>query len=134
MSSILALDVGERRIGVAIAGSIARFARPYATLINDEHFMSNLREIIEDETIEIIVVGLPRNLSGEDTPQTDYVRKFTEQLNRDMIIFQDEALTSKKAETELHQRGKPYNKGDIDALAATYILEDYLSQTRSSTR
>lgn len=132
MSSILALDVGERRIGVAIASSIARFARPLTTLINDEHFMSNLSEIIEDETIEIIVVGLPRNLSGEDTAQTDYVRKFTEQLNRDMIIFQDEALTSRKAETELHQRGKPYSKGDIDALAATYILEDYLSQTRSS--
>lgn len=131
MSSILSLDVGERRIGVAIASEIARFARPFTTLANDEHFMSTLDQILKDESVTTIVVGLPRNLSGEDTAQTDYVRKFTEQLDRDMIIFQDEALTSRKAETELRQRGKPYVKGDIDALAATYILEDYLSQTRS---
>lgn len=132
MSSILALDVGERRIGVAIASEIARLARPLTTLINDEHLMPSLQQMLKDESITTIVIGLPRNLSGDDTPQTDYVRKFTEQLDRDMIIFQDEALTSRKAEVELEQRGKPYSKGDIDALAATYILEDYLNQSRSS--
>lgn len=131
MSSIIALDVGERRIGVAIAGEVARLARPFATLINDEHLMESLGNMLKEEAVTTIVVGLPRNLSGEDTAQTDYVRKFTEQLDRDMIIFQDEALTSRKAEVELQQRGKPYVKGDIDALAATYILEDYLNQTRS---
>jgi RNase H-fold protein (predicted Holliday junction resolvase) len=45
-----------------------------------------------------------------------------------MVVFQDEALTSRKAESELNKRGKPYAKGDVDALAATYILEDYLTQ------
>lgn len=133
MSSIIALDIGEKRIGVAIASRIARLARPLVTLDNDAQFRAALDVIIRDEAVDEIVIGLPRNLSGEDTEQTDYVRKFTEQFDRDMIRFQDEALTSKKAETELQQRGKPYQKGDIDALAATYILEDYLAQTRSTS-
>jgi putative Holliday junction resolvase len=128
MSSILALDVGEKRIGVAIANSIARLARPLTTLPHDDNIFATLEKLIADESVSVVVVGLPRNLSGEDTDQTAYVRQFTEKLRHDMIRFQDEALTSKKAEMELRQRGKPYAKGDIDALAATYILEDYLQQ------
>lgn len=128
MSSIVALDVGEKRIGVAIASQIARLARPLTTIPNDKHTLEVLNQIIQEESVTTLVVGLPRNLSGEDTPQTAYVRQFTEQLDHDMIRFQDEALTSKKAEMELRQRGKPYTKGDIDALAATYILDDYLQQ------
>jgi len=132
MGSILALDVGEKRVGVAIASKIARLPRPLTTLANDDQLLKSLHEIIVDESVEVIVVGLPRNLAGEDTKQTAYVRTFTEQLDRDMIRFQDEALTSKKAEVELQQRGKPFSKGDIDALAATYILEDYLHQAGST--
>ena len=128
MSSILALDVGEKRIGVAIAGAEARLARPLKTLPHDAHVFTALKQLIADEAVTTVVVGLPRNLSGEDTNQTAYVRQFTEKLHHDMIRFQDEALTSKKAEMELQHRGKPYVKGDIDALAATYILEDYLQQ------
>lgn len=128
MSSILALDVGEKRIGVAIANPVARLARPLTTLSHDANIFTTLEQLITDESVSIVVVGLPRNLSGEDTDQTAYVRQFTEKLRHDMIRFQDEALTSKKAEMELRQRGKPYDKGDIDALAATYILEDYLRQ------
>lgn len=124
----MALDVGEKRIGVAIASKIAKLARPLTTLHNDEHISEAIQQIIDEEDISTVVVGLPRNLSGEDTEQTAYVRQFTEKLHHGMIRFQDEALTSKKAEMELQQRGKPYSKSDIDALAATYILEDYIAQ------
>ena len=79
-----------------------------------------------------MVVGLPRNMHDQDTAQTAYVRRFAEGLRREIrtiaVEFQDEAETSRKAESELMARKKPYTKGDIDALAATYILQDYLDQ------
>jgi putative Holliday junction resolvase len=129
--TILALDVGTVRIGVARASTIARLASPLTTLANDAAFAASLSKLIDDESAVKLIVGLPRNLSGEDTPQTQYVRDFMTSLEDDIklpIAWQDEALTSNKAEHELQARGKLYTKGDIDALAATYILEDYLNQ------
>jgi putative holliday junction resolvase len=125
----MALDVGAKRIGVAIASSQARLARPMVTLENNQHTLEDIDKLIAAETVGEIVVGLPRNLDGEATGQTAETLEFSDQLRARFDIpvnFQDEALTSRKAEAELEQRGKPYNKEDIDALAATYILEDYL--------
>ena len=76
-----------------------------------------------------LVVGLPRNLNGQETAQTKAVQSFVEGLQavvRLPIAWQDEAVTSRQAEAELNRRGKPYERGDIDALAACYILDDYL--------
>lgn len=132
MSSILALDVGARRIGVALANTIARIAGPYQTLVNSDTAVADIRAIIDKESVEIVVVGLPRNLSGEDTDQTRYCRDFAAQLMPFIpVVFQDEALTSHKAEAELKARRKPFQKEDIDSLAATYILDDYLGSHRS---
>jgi putative Holliday junction resolvase len=127
-TNLLALDVGGARIGVALASSMARIAHPLTTLNYSETVVDELRQIIKDEAIGILVVGLPRNLSGEETGQTASVQEFAKQLEvlNVPIHFQDEAVTSAKAEAELKSRGKPYSKGDIDALAATYILDDFL--------
>jgi putative holliday junction resolvase len=128
-NSILALDVGGRRIGVARANPVARIAQPLTTLTNDADIISVLQKLIQAEDAGILVVGLPRNLEGQATAQTHSVEAFVEALKRHVTIpiyWQDEAVTSKKAESELSQRGKIYSKGDIDALAATYILEDFL--------
>jgi putative holliday junction resolvase len=130
LTTIIALDVGGQRIGVASANSIARIASPFVTLINTDHVMEEIKQLASDQATQTIVVGLPRGLSGQETDQTTIVRQFVEQLGQVVDVpleFQDEALTSQKAEQELQSRGKPYAKGDIDALAATYILEDYLS-------
>lgn len=126
MNSILALDVGESRIGVAVANTVARLPRPLTTLANTDDVWQVIRELAATESADTVVVGLPRNLSGQDTAQTAYVRDFVSGAGDLKVVFQDEALTSKKAEAELRQRGKDFAKGDIDALAATYILEDYL--------
>lgn len=126
-NSILALDVGERRVGVAIASIVARLPRPLTTLANTDTIWQEIEQLAANEAVDVVVVGLPRNLSGNDTAQTKYARDFAAKLRGLTIKFQDEALTSVKAETELKTRGKPYAKGDIDALAATYILEDYLT-------
>lgn len=130
-SSIIALDIGEKRIGVAVASTIARLARPLTTLILDENFFTNLVEIISREDVSEIVVGMPRNLDGQPTSQTFFVETFVNELQQHTslpIQFQDEAVTSRLAQEELEARGKTYAKADIDALAATYILQDYLDE------
>ncbi|MDB5169053.1 MAG: putative Holliday junction resolvase [Candidatus Saccharibacteria bacterium] len=134
VTNLLALDVGGARIGLAVASSIARIPHPLITIDASGDVVEQLRGIITDEGIGILVVGLPRNLSGEATAQTATVQEFASQLEvlGLPMHFQDEAVTSAQAEAELQARGKPYAKGDIDALAATYILDDFL-QTFAET-
>ena len=130
-STIIALDVGEKRIGVARARTDVRIAASLTTLINDENIWQTLEDLLGSEQPTTLVVGLPRGLEGQDTAQTRTTQGFIEKLQQHVgipIHMQDEALTSVKAEQELEKRGKPYAKSDIDALAATYILEDYLSE------
>lgn len=127
---ILALDVGNRRVGLALASTEARLSSPLTTLEQGDNLLDELAEIIKTEQISDLVVGWPRNLSGDPTEQTEIVKAFAELLSRfDLpVYFQDETLTSVKAQKELESRGKDYKKSDIDALAATYILEDWLSE------
>ena len=132
-SSYLALDVGGRRIGVAVASSVALLPSPSVTLEQSDTIFDELNKIINEENVGIIIVGYPRGLSGQETQQTIDTEKFVEKLKQQVslpIVFQDEALTSKYAKDELESRGKPYGKGDIDALAATYILQDYLNENK----
>lgn len=121
--------MGDKRIGVALASPIARIASPFMVLGNDSEVWNNIAKLIASENIGIIVVGLPRSLDGNETEQTKTVLRFADKLKQKCqleIVMQDEALTSRQAEAELRNRGKQFAKGDIDALAATYILEDYL--------
>ncbi len=132
-SNILALDVGAKRVGVAIASLEARLPRPLTTLVRDDGFVSRLKALVETEHVSRLVVGLPRGLEGQATEQTAATESFITELKRQFelpIVMQDEALTSKIAEAELQARGKDYEKGEIDALAATYILDDFLKAER----
>ncbi len=134
-TTILALDVGGRRIGVARANTIARLPGPLTTLINDQSIFDKLAKIIQEEQVVSIVVGLPRGMNGQETKQTVHTRQFIEGLKRHFSIpvySQDEALTSQKAEQEILTHPKKQNMGMIDALAATFILEDYLRQSNKS--
>ena len=128
--NLLALDVGERRIGVAIADTSVKIAIAYDTIVVDGTEIRQIANLIVSESVDIVVVGYPRNQSGEATKQTEYVEKFAEQLVSiaPTLVFQDESLTSVKAEEVLKRQKKPYEKGDIDALAASFILEDYLER------
>ncbi|HEY9715526.1 MAG TPA: Holliday junction resolvase RuvX [Chroococcales cyanobacterium] len=129
--SILALDVGAKRIGVARAPGDVRLAAPLTTIEHDDTVWRVLDTLIRSEQAATLVVGLPRGLDGQETEQTRQVREFIEVLKKHVslpIVVRDEAVTSVHAEEELKRRGKPYGKGDIDALAATYILQDYLEE------
>lgn len=129
--NILALDVGEKRIGVATASVISRLPHPLTTIIRTENVMHDIVALAAEQRATALVVGLPRGLDGQETAQTKATRDFIAELERHVRVpvhWQDEAVTSRQAEEELRRRGKPYEKGDIDALAATYILEDYLHE------
>ena len=126
--SYVALDIGEKRIGVALARDDVKIAMAYDTLNVDGGEVQAIAEIIVREKADVLVVGYPRNQAGEPTKQTEFVERFIEQL-RDIvskIVFQDESLTSVKAEEILNARNQLYAKGEVDALAASLILQDYL--------
>ncbi|QHN43060.1 Holliday junction resolvase RuvX [Candidatus Mycosynbacter amalyticus] len=127
--SLIALDVGERRIGVAAADTGVRIAIPYDTIEVDGTEVQQVAEIVVREGAGVIVVGFPRNQQGEATAQSAYAEGFASKLEDiGKIVFQDESLTSVIAENRLKSRGKPYVKGDIDKEAAAIILQDYLEQ------
>lgn len=127
--SVMALDVGSRRIGVALAHPTARLAQPLLTLERSDTTIDDIKKLISEHQVSAIAVGLPRSLDGNITQQTRDTIVFIKLLRATIkipVFEQDEALTSRQAEAELIQRAKPYTKADIDALAATYILQDFL--------
>lgn len=126
-TKVIALDVGEARIGVAAADSATKLAYPLTTITADDHQYQRLAELLSAEHADLIVIGYPRNQQGETTSQTDYVetwaRNFETLLPK---VFQDESLTSVHAEAHLKESKKAYSKEDIDAYAAAIILTDYM--------
>lgn len=127
---LLGLDVGAARIGVALADTGVRIAVPYDYIEVDGNELAAVAELVLKNGIDTIVIGYPRNQSGEATKQTTYVEEFAKTLkNIDAtIVFQDESLTSVMAEQRLAARHKNYTKGDIDSEAAAIILQDYMEQ------
>ncbi|MEI6850913.1 MAG: Holliday junction resolvase RuvX [Candidatus Saccharibacteria bacterium] len=122
------MDVGEKRIGVAVGDSAVRIAVPFETIEVDGDEIQAIAEIYIKQSADILVIGYPRNQSGETTAQTKYVENFAKKLSdiSDKIVFQDESLTSVIAEQQLINHKRPYSKSDIDAQAASIILQDYI--------
>lgn len=132
-STILALDVGERKIGVARANVIARIAEPLTTIQNTDRLLDDLRALLAEYDASELVVGLPRGLEGQETNQTRYVRDVVELWKGHLTVpihFQDEAVTSINARAILDGQKKSYTKEDVDAVAATIILDDYLKSRK----
>lgn len=126
--TLIGLDVGEKRIGVAVADVSVRIAVPFATIEVDGSEIESIAEIYLKEGADTIVVGYPRNQKGETTAQTAYVENFVKKLADfdAKIVFQDESLTSVLAEQQLSVHKRPYSKAEIDSQAAAIILQDYV--------
>ncbi len=126
-SSILGLDVGQKRIGVAISNVIAKMPRPLCTLTNNEQIFSEVGKIAKTERAGFVVVGLPRNLDGLETSQSEEIREFATNLTLATglrVEFADETLSSKRAEQLMrtHQ-----TKHGLDEFAACFILEEFFA-------
>jgi putative Holliday junction resolvase len=126
MQHFLGIDYGSTRIGIAKGDIDSKVAHAVTTLANDETFFPALLELAETYSIKQIIVGLPRNLEGDDTAQTVIARDFASELEGRgfSVTLQDEALTSEVARENL---GPKAAKVDIDAEAARLILQDYLN-------
>lgn len=132
---VIGLDVGTRRIGVARGDLAVGIATPLPAIANNELTFEKLRQLINRENIQTIVVGLPRNSHGEETAQSKISRQFSDQLIHNFtvnIVFQDESITSVEAEQRLRQRkdfkDSMLRDGTLDSEAATLILTDYLER------
>ncbi|MBQ2638247.1 endolytic transglycosylase MltG [Candidatus Saccharibacteria bacterium] len=134
---LLGLDVGEKRIGVAKADTNVKIAVPNGMVPVDGQEISALVRLCDTQNIDVVVVGMPRNLQGQLTQQSNYVKTFVKSLNKALlaakpnnktvkIFFQDESLTSVQAKDNLKTKGFNKKAGDVDAEAAAIILQDFL--------
>lgn len=136
---IVALDVGTKRIGVAHADTSVRIAIPAGTIVVSGEEFNEIAKIMRQYKTDWVILGLPRNSKGMETAQSAYVRDFARKLQRRLptarIRFQDESLTSVEAEKRLRARkGSHFAKGEIDAEAATIILQDFIETYTSAAQ
>ena len=131
MSRILALDIGTKRIGVAVSDPLGITAKPLDYIKNDENVFQNIKSLIESQNVSTVVIGLPITLKGLQGQQVEYTKDFAEKLKQFIpninIVFIDERFTTSLAEKHLSQTKKKKNmKEYIDSLSAVFILQTYL--------
>lgn len=134
---ILALDIGDKRIGLAISDTMGILAQPLKTIkwTNIEKLISDLIPIIQEKNIIELVIGMPYNMKGSYSKKTDEVQKIKKSLSEGLSIpveEEDERLTTKMAERTLHELGKKpsRNRDKIDQMAAMNILQSYLDRKK----
>ncbi len=132
---ILGLDVGERRIGIALSDASARLATPLTTIgaVPQALAVERIARLCREHGVAELVIGLPLTLRGEVGPQATAVQRFAEALGKAVelpIHFFDERLTTAAADQMLREMGvKPEKrKLQLDQVAASIILQDYLDQ------
>jgi putative Holliday junction resolvase len=130
---VMGLDLGGKRIGIAISDPTRTIAQSYGVLKRGSRQLDFERyaRIIEEQKITLLVVGLPLMLSGEDSETTRWVRDYTADLRQHIDIpveFWDESLSTVQAEASLRLLGKRGKKArqQVDAVAATIILQGFL--------
>ncbi|OGN61610.1 MAG: hypothetical protein A3F09_04870 [Chlamydiae bacterium RIFCSPHIGHO2_12_FULL_49_11] len=137
MGKILAVDLGKKRIGLAISNSDKTIAFPLKKVPAGRTAEASAETILKEiellGPIDVIVLGLPIHLSGHESEMSKYVRLFKECLAAKTSIpiqFIDERLTSKGAEADLRLTGKSrrHTKEEVDAVSAHFILQIYLDR------
>jgi putative Holliday junction resolvase len=127
---VLGVDYGDSKIGLALAGAVARLPEALKSIPAQDAAVS-LKKIVEEKDIQLIVVGLPRSLEGNETKQTQKAREFGEKLKSQVradVAFADETLSSVRAQDYLKDNKR--SDKDIDSIAACFILEEFFEQTK----
>lgn len=140
MARLLAVDWGERRIGLALSDETQTLAQPLATLTRrtGKRFpMKDLLARLEQHEVAGIVVGLPLEASGAEGEPARAARALAEDIARRSgrpVELVDERFTTARVRRAVHEMGgKPRDRpGDVDALAATLLLQHYLDSRRGS--
>lgn len=135
----LGLDVGNRRIGVAVSDELGLTAQPVLTLERRRNHREDLRSLARLArrfSVAGLVVGLPLHLSGDDSPQAAKTRAFAAELGELTslpIHLRDERLTTREAHQILYEAGRErqQHRRVVDQVAATLILQDFLNEFRT---
>lgn len=136
---IMSVDLGKARTGIAVSDSSESFAFPkkVITEYNTERLIEKIRESAKEYEAQLIVVGVPKNMDGSSGFRaeecTEVAQKIKEQVGLEVVLW-DERCTTLSAHTYLNMndtRGKK-RKAVVDAVAATIILEDYLSYRKNN--
>lgn len=137
MKRIMALDVGERRIGVAVSDLLGVIARSLTVVkrVSDEAAIEQIKALVDEQDVGRLVVGYPRSLSGDIGPQAQAVEEFVRQIEATIDVpheLWDERLSTVTAARVLAERGQSVReqRKTIDAVAAAVILQDYLDAQR----
>jgi putative Holliday junction resolvase len=132
---ILAVDIGERRVGLALSDELGMLAHPFKTLQWSGllNLITSIKQIITSENIDKLVIGIPYTLNGGLSEKTTEIKKIVDQIRNQIdveVIEIDERLTTKMAIQALHAVGKKpsKNRNTIDQVAAVYILQSYLDR------
>ena len=133
MGRLLAIDYGEKRLGLAISDPNQIISKPLKTIIlsDSQYIYNELEKIISDYEIQKLIIGLPLGMDGKNTQQTSKVEAFKENLQNKIsipVILFDERLSSVSAKKSLISQGikTGHNKSKIDQTAAAIFLQHYL--------
>lgn len=139
MNPILGVDYGKARVGLAISDELRMLAHPLETVAAKDA-MKRIVDLVHERKIDIVVVGIPKNMSGTRGPAAEEAEKFVNELKGKFdigVVTWDERLTTVAAERALRDAGKKTRdtRGQIDQVAAQMILQGYLDreQCRSVT-
>ena len=132
---IVSLDIGTKRIGIAVSDALWLGAVPLYTIErkNDTKALEKIKEVCKEYNTDTILIGVPYNMDGSLGFQAKNCLDFIKPLEQEYTILkQDERLSSNEAEEILRQKGKKYtkNKALVDTMAACVILESYLDKNR----
>lgn len=135
---MLAIDLGSKRIGIAVSDGLGITVRPVETIrrSNRERDIARLKFLVEDLEAEAVVVGLPLRMDGTTGDAARAALRFVEVLQERLdvpVLTQDERLTSYEAEQMMIERGlgREERRARSDEFAAMLILQDYLSTTKT---
>lgn len=135
MSRVLALDIGDKRIGVALSDPTQTLASPFTIIerTDDDTTIQEIVKIISDKDVSYVIVGLPQSLDGSIGYQAEKVQSFTQQLEKRLTIpaeYRDERFTTVAAVQLKREasKGKLSRKTRFDAMAAAIILQEYLDE------
>jgi putative Holliday junction resolvase len=129
---ILAVDLGSRRVGLAITDPLHLIASPFRTLAyrGDRRLLADLLGTIREQEVEEVVIGLPLREDGSDSPGCEHSRRLAGQLRERGVraVLWDERYTSRMAEESLREMGLSRRRAPerVDRLAASHLLQDYL--------
>ena len=132
MHKIMALDIGTKRIGIALSDYLQVIATPHSTIprVPEDKAVETIVKLAKENRVEKIVIGVPINMDGTLGFQAQDCIDFSQKILGFDIIQEDERLTSEEAENRLKSRKIDFrkNKGLVDMESASIILEQYLSR------